>query len=88
MKKVMLFVLICLFSLVCTAQAHAEGRYYGWGHRSVGVVPIVAAATLVTAAVIIASRPQPVPQTVMVVQPYYASPVYVQPNQPVAIVTH
>ena len=90
MKKVMLIVLICLFSLGFSAQAHADGyRYFGWGHRPVGVfMPIVAAATVVTAAAIIASRPQPVPQQVIVVQPYYASPVVVPATQPVVIVTH
>ena len=87
MKKVILFVLICLISLVSTSQAHADGhRYYGWGHRSVGVVaPIVVAATVVTAAAIIASHQQ-APQPVMVVQPYYA-PVVVPAGQPVYYVT-
>jgi hypothetical protein len=85
MKNVILFGLICLFSLVST-QAHADGRFHAWGRSPVGVVvPIVAAAAVVTAAVIIASHPQPAPRVVYV-QPY-AAPVYVPAGQQVIYVT-
>jgi hypothetical protein len=86
MKNVILFVMICLFSLVSAAQAHAGGRYHGWGRSPVGVVvPIVAAAAVVTAAVIVASHPRPAPQIVYMQS--YSAPVYVPAGQQVVYVT-